>query len=462
MSGHHPFNELTKDFPPERRRRIDDMTRELLTEMPQHELRRVRALTQRDMAKMLRVNQPAVSKLEQQIDMYVSSFRSYIEAAGGQLKIVAEFPRMRSHSPTSPAREKLRTTQLDFVQSRAEEPGCLPGQTQKSVSGQCGGQDPGLASDAVAQQSDGHVRFEFPLNRAQHVQGGPAQDGHDGGRVAAAHAAVVPPGTARPGCGAGRSPPPSGRARGPAGPPPSGGGRDAVAHGTLPAAGAVALRLHADQAAQAGPLFGVRDLFAKAGAAQHGADAPFAAAAVALDGLATVLCPGRADAPLGLVEGRLHLPVEGALVALDRQHVVGVGRPQGLHDGPLAAGGVDRDHGPFQVDAVEQTGDGRDLVALGVARLLGQRQPLPHQVGARHVQGPEAVGKVARAARDLAVQSQDQLPGPGTLVPSSSPQGGPSRPSPGPAGAPGADGCRGRGWSRPGAATAGTRPGGRA
>ena len=41
---------------------------------------------------MLKVNQPAVSKLEQRADVYVSSLRSYIEAVGGELKIVAEFP----------------------------------------------------------------------------------------------------------------------------------------------------------------------------------------------------------------------------------------------------------------------------------------------------------------------------------------------------------------------------------
>ena len=92
MSGRHPFNELTKDFTPECRRRIDDLKTELLAEMPLHELRRARALTQRDMAKMLKVNQPAVSKLEQRADVYVSSLRSYIEAVGGKLKIVAEFP----------------------------------------------------------------------------------------------------------------------------------------------------------------------------------------------------------------------------------------------------------------------------------------------------------------------------------------------------------------------------------
>ena len=92
MSGRHSFSELTKDFTPERRQRIAEIKSELLAEMPLHELRRARALTQGDMAKILKVNQPAVSKLEQRADIYVSSLRSYIEAVGGKLKIVAEFP----------------------------------------------------------------------------------------------------------------------------------------------------------------------------------------------------------------------------------------------------------------------------------------------------------------------------------------------------------------------------------
>ena len=40
MSGRHPFSELTKKFTPERRQGINDMKRELLAEMPLHELRR--------------------------------------------------------------------------------------------------------------------------------------------------------------------------------------------------------------------------------------------------------------------------------------------------------------------------------------------------------------------------------------------------------------------------------------
>ena len=92
MSGRNPFRELTKDITPERRRRIDELKRELLAEMPLHELRRARALTQKDLAETLHVTQPAIAKLEQRADIYVSSLRSYIEAVGGHLKIVAEFP----------------------------------------------------------------------------------------------------------------------------------------------------------------------------------------------------------------------------------------------------------------------------------------------------------------------------------------------------------------------------------
>ena len=92
MSGHRPFDELTKDFTPQRRRRVEAMKAKLLADMPLHELRRARVLTQQDLAETLKVKQPAIAKLEQRADVYVSSLRSYIEAVGGRLKIIAEFP----------------------------------------------------------------------------------------------------------------------------------------------------------------------------------------------------------------------------------------------------------------------------------------------------------------------------------------------------------------------------------
>ncbi len=92
MSGHKPWSELTKNFTPEQRREIEEMTRQALAEMPLHELRQARELTQKQLAETLNVNQPAVSKLEQRTDAYISSLRSYVEAMGGKLKITAEFP----------------------------------------------------------------------------------------------------------------------------------------------------------------------------------------------------------------------------------------------------------------------------------------------------------------------------------------------------------------------------------
>ena len=92
MSGRNAFHDLTKDFTPERRARVDARKAELRAAMPLHELRQARAMTQKSIGEALNVNQPAVAKLERRADMYVSNLRAYIEAMGGKLNIVAEFP----------------------------------------------------------------------------------------------------------------------------------------------------------------------------------------------------------------------------------------------------------------------------------------------------------------------------------------------------------------------------------
>ena len=51
-----------------------------------------RAMTQQAIGEALQVQQPAVAKLKRRADMYVSNLRSYVEALGGKLSIVAEFP----------------------------------------------------------------------------------------------------------------------------------------------------------------------------------------------------------------------------------------------------------------------------------------------------------------------------------------------------------------------------------
>ena len=92
MSGRHKFHELTRDFTPERRQRIEAAKAELIVEMALRELRQANHLTQEDMAKRMNLQQPAIAKIESRPDMYISTLRNYIEAMGGRMKIVAQLP----------------------------------------------------------------------------------------------------------------------------------------------------------------------------------------------------------------------------------------------------------------------------------------------------------------------------------------------------------------------------------
>lgn len=59
------------------------------------ELRVAREMTQQHLARILRVNQAAVSKLEHRADMYVSTLQDFVRAMGGTLRIEAIFPEGR-------------------------------------------------------------------------------------------------------------------------------------------------------------------------------------------------------------------------------------------------------------------------------------------------------------------------------------------------------------------------------
>ncbi len=64
----------------------------MLKAMPLHELRRARGLSQKTLAEVLHVQQPAVAKLEHRTDMYLSTLRNHIRAMGGELDVIARFP----------------------------------------------------------------------------------------------------------------------------------------------------------------------------------------------------------------------------------------------------------------------------------------------------------------------------------------------------------------------------------
>ena len=92
MATLRKFNDLTKKMSAKDRAEIKARSAKLLAELPLEQLRSARSLTQANLAKLLGVNQSAVSKIEKRADMYLSTLRSYVEAMGGSLEIQAVFP----------------------------------------------------------------------------------------------------------------------------------------------------------------------------------------------------------------------------------------------------------------------------------------------------------------------------------------------------------------------------------
>ena len=92
MTGHRPFSDLTRNFSPERRAKIDAKVKTLKATMALAELRQAREQSQQELARRLKVGQPTVAKMEKRTDMYVSNLRRYVEALGGSLEITARFP----------------------------------------------------------------------------------------------------------------------------------------------------------------------------------------------------------------------------------------------------------------------------------------------------------------------------------------------------------------------------------
>jgi transcriptional regulator with XRE-family HTH domain len=72
--------------------RIRKRVEEAAGVMTLYQLREARNLTQVSLAKVLNVNQGAVSRMEKRTDMYVSTLRNFIRAMGGQLQVKAVFP----------------------------------------------------------------------------------------------------------------------------------------------------------------------------------------------------------------------------------------------------------------------------------------------------------------------------------------------------------------------------------
>jgi transcriptional regulator with XRE-family HTH domain len=86
------FKTLRQKMSPASRERSRALAAKYRAEMPLNELREAMAITQTHLARILKVNQAAVSRMERRTDMYVSTLQDFVKAMGGELKITAKFP----------------------------------------------------------------------------------------------------------------------------------------------------------------------------------------------------------------------------------------------------------------------------------------------------------------------------------------------------------------------------------
>lgn len=86
-----PFAQLRVQMSSEAQAAAEQLTQQHIAQMPLHELRQARGLSQQALAHMLNVQQPSIAKMERRTDMYISTLRSHIEAMGGKLEIIAKF-----------------------------------------------------------------------------------------------------------------------------------------------------------------------------------------------------------------------------------------------------------------------------------------------------------------------------------------------------------------------------------
>jgi predicted XRE-type DNA-binding protein len=74
------------------RKRAKELARQDLADMLLSEVRKRRGMSQKELADVLNIRQPSLSKLEAQDDMQVSTLRRIVKALGGRLVITAQFP----------------------------------------------------------------------------------------------------------------------------------------------------------------------------------------------------------------------------------------------------------------------------------------------------------------------------------------------------------------------------------
>lgn len=87
------LDEILAGLPQERRDAVEARAEEILREV--EGLRALRLLSERSqeqIAQALNIRQPSVHKIERQADLYLSTLRRFVEAAGGRLELRVTLP----------------------------------------------------------------------------------------------------------------------------------------------------------------------------------------------------------------------------------------------------------------------------------------------------------------------------------------------------------------------------------
>ena len=116
--------------------------------------------------------------------------------------------------------------------------------------------------------------------------------------------------------------------------------------------------------------------------------------------------PGKA-VDLGIFEETLHLPMQAALVAFERQDIVGLSGTDRLGNLLLATHGIDGHDTACEVQRAQQLRNGGDFVTLGINLALAEHQPIFARPGTDHVDRFATLGAVMAAAQGLSVDGDN-------------------------------------------------------
>jgi DNA-binding Xre family transcriptional regulator len=87
------IDDIIHELAPAQRKKVEERAKQLIAEeLTLRELRHARKLTQVRLAEELGISQDGVSRLEQRSDLLLSTLRKTIEAMGGSLCLIAQFP----------------------------------------------------------------------------------------------------------------------------------------------------------------------------------------------------------------------------------------------------------------------------------------------------------------------------------------------------------------------------------